>query len=1342
MAMLAAKDFWRQLPPRIRREGFVLQMSYDFVSSWLWGITGLVQVSKLQHDHWNVPMTKLYTDHLMTGVTNTRLDGRRTVRSWNDLRQQVLDHLADREALEELYEAPEVVSGLTLTKYYQRPNNLIFQAWGLRIDPDEAIGDKQSWLFTSVLHQNDAPPGDCVLQALLDQFAPNTHRKYPIAESPQEIREICRLGPGGISLQGMGTIEERFQYRGRSNRSKEAHPIGFAVYDHRLNLRRLPPYQAYTGNHKYYCYIVVYNGHAYAFKDDCLASALMRRGVSYFEAALKVAGAERAEKAGKKEHSDLYKQAYELFRETQHLQPDSEAIERYISAKLGVEVGASITLHDVSAKEKKWIPKADVKAKPQHPQYIPALGLKTRCAKLGISASDALRRKDGVESHHVSWKDVTTMGLTFPRASFSMDNVISMDLETCSVEEHSGVFFIYAVGWYYRGTYHHRIAETAQELQTNAILWEAIQDWTDIADAAEAVEEEGGEGDEGGKKGPTSTFVYAHNGSRFDAVAVLHAILANSQDCPTDQLQSNGKFISFAYKRLLFRDSCLITMSSLAAAANSYGVEASKGYLPHGFLQNVSSFEEVIRRINSRPTWGQLEPYIDWFHDATDSELHTRKAGRTWEQWRDEQPCRKAFDPEAVCDFRSEMETYLASDVQCLHQIVECLGVNMAKQYGADIRTKCTLGSLAQHIWKHTLLKRIPKLMEERQHTMWQRANRGGFCGPLHSFDYTAGEGEQLYKDDKTSLYPASAAPIKFVTKAGEQEPIAKWYRGFPDPTKGWLQYDFGGVVMGQEEYERLSDMHGIVRIQFDQSSLKFPFFLKKMEHGSWGTLAFVQTAEEYYTVPHVRMAWDHGVQIKLFECEYAMETMEPYKAYMDYFGAMKNAADASKAECKALLKQNPDDGEVQSRMQKAEYDRTLAKLMLNGKLGRDNMNIARPQSVITRSGNDIVNLLADGNSYRGVRIEEVQCGDSSVLRAQFHEGDYLDHLKAFDVCPYLSAYMLAYSKMLMSSNFQFMAEIGATPLYSDTDSILSAMTPAQRTLYEDRFVPIKKTFGGMENEGVYKRLVTVGPKKYVCVEADDSYEWHANGIRARQNTKLDILKHFERVLAGEIVETDYFSITASKDFKLTHTTQAKKKLRFICLKAAVEGDRLRWWKSEDEFKAFAASLTPLRDDDDRRTRAPRPAKKEDYEAAGQDLEAVFNEGQTPKTTTMDRQVAHRAKKARTTEVRNRPATERESFVYVLRSTDGVRDSYVGFSPDPKRRLRQHNRELKGGAQETLGRQWEHLAIYKGFRDDRHARSFESLLRGHIVDNCDQWLDIASQVIGSNPAFSDVTRHM
>ena len=53
--------------------------------------------------------------------------------------------------------------------------------------------------------------------------------------------------------------------------------------------------------------------------------------------------------------------------------------------------------------------------------------------------------------------------------------------------------------------------------------------------------------------------------------------------------------------------------------------------------------------------------------------------------------------------------------------------------------------------------------------------------------------------------------------------------------------------------------------------------------------------------------------------------------------------------------------------------------------------------------------------------------------------------------------------------------------------------------------------------------------------------------------------------------------------------------------------------------------------------------------------------------------------------------------------------TYAGVSPNPVRRLRQHNGEISGGAKYTtgVGSGWEHVCIVDGFRTNIEALQFE-----------------------------------
>lgn len=68
------------------------------------------------------------------------------------------------------------------------------------------------------------------------------------------------------------------------------------------------------------------------------------------------------------------------------------------------------------------------------------------------------------------------------------------------------------------------------------------------------------------------------------------------------------------------------------------------------------------------------------------------------------------------------------------------------------------------------------------------------------------------------------------------------------------------------------------------------------------------------------------------------------------------------------------------------------------------------------------------------------------------------------------------------------------------------------------------------------------------------------------------------------------------------------------------------------------------------------------------------------------------------------------AFVYLLVSTNG--NTYVGATIDLNRRLRQHNKEIKGGARATglkveKGEIWSRVAYVSGFPDWKAALQFE-----------------------------------
>ena len=66
-----------------------------------------------------------------------------------------------------------------------------------------------------------------------------------------------------------------------------------------------------------------------------------------------------------------------------------------------------------------------------------------------------------------------------------------------------------------------------------------------------------------------------------------------------------------------------------------------------------------------------------------------------------------------------------------------------------------------------------------------------------------------------------------------------------------------------------------------------------------------------------------------------------------------------------------------------------------------------------------------------------------------------------------------------------------------------------------------------------------------------------------------------------------------------------------------------------------------------------------------------------------------------------------EPWVFYL--IENKNRTYAGVSPDPVRRLRQHNGEISGGAKYTTsyGPGWKHFCLVRGFRTKQQALQFE-----------------------------------
>ena len=91
-------------------------------------------------------------------------------------------------------------------------------------------------------------------------------------------------------------------------------------------------------------------------------------------------------------------------------------------------------------------------------------------------------------------------------------------------------------------------------------------------------------------------------------------------------------------------------------------------------------------------------------------------------------------------------------------------------------------------------------------------------------------------------------------------------------------------------------------------------------------------------------------------------------------------------------------------------------------------------------------------------------------------------------------------------------------------------------------------------------------------------------------------------------------------------------------------------------------------------------------------------------------------------------------YVYFIYSTDGA--TYIGATVDLDKRIRQHNKEIKGGATATSikvskGEQWSYYCYVENFPTWNEALKFEW-----------RWKQISRKIQKSNPRQSPIQKRL
>lgn len=679
------------------------------------------------------------------------------------------------------------------------------------------------------------------------------------------------------------------------------------------------------------------------------------------------------------------------------------------------------------------------------------------------------------------------------------------------------------------------------------------------------------------KKKDESTIVYCWNGSRFDFVFMVRSLMETFGEAGvSDVVESNGKIIMFRFKKLLFMDACLMIPMSLRRAAKSFGLTIKKGHFPHLYFQHLEDEKTFFQRLGFQGTWGELEEYMSWYDDVkgkvsyngdtTDNPLQTyfdgldekdfiKLCSNTWE-WLEQ-------NRDKACNLEQQMLDYLKADVLVQLRVVDKFGSYVFEQFGQNIKLCPTIGNLAVKIWKrHYLCEDIPKIMNASQYDFLSNVcNHGGFTSVLEYFRFNVTDKPHLkiYKVDVTSLYPASCL---------ETPELKGYFHGFPYPRNGLLLKHTRSTParIDQDLMAMLWGLTGFVTVTYRQLE-GFPVLLQRVSHNNHETYTFLREGEGTFSIPYIKFAFDHGVEMEMTELLYSNTSCSPLAEYMTELMALKNQGDE-------LRKQ-------ESTRLEGERIRTVTKLALNALIGRLNMHIERDSTIFTTNVEDVISYVMNDFHYSDQRVNFIEKkgdedGRTGFFDLRFKEGVFRDRAKSSETAPEISAYVLFYSKIIMQQSFQFLHRCHDTHLlYTDTDSIIFAAPEDVWKAYSERFVPQEKTLGMMDFEGAYEEFVSIGPKKY-GLRKGGMFEYKANGIKSDHNRDVDVEELMHALVDDEtlVTKVKHWSMKKYK-WDMSHVDN-EKIVRMLCLKGRKVGDKHEWFLNRQQFENSVENIRPV----------------------------------------------------------------------------------------------------------------------------------------------------------------------
>lgn len=659
--------------------------------------------------------------------------------------------------------------------------------------------------------------------------------------------------------------------------------------------------------------------------------------------------------------------------------------------------------------------------------------------------------------------------------------------------------------------------------------------------------------------------IWAHNGGRYDWLFVHRYLMERNLLRLCRVVRGGGRYYEIVYNGVfIFRDSLNFMLGSLDRLGQDFKVATLKGIFPYRYLRECCQIEDIL--VGEAMIRSKLPPDMFDISQKVDGPMGlVVKRGMLETEYVE-------FMRERgwIYDVKRETCLYLADDVKCLSQVMECFRSGWQEMpYQPELFQYCTIGQMCHTYFLTNFLdSQTYPTLDVMEDGFIRQALYGGRTEVFQRCVLTP---ERIHYVDVNSLYPyvmeskhlPGGDPIWHFA-AGDPR-VAK-FRGSAFHIQVIEHSDLDQVC--QRLNAREAAMYGFFEVDVQcPPDMHYPILPERVNDKNMFTNC-TKRRMVYYS-EELKFAIARGCVVTRV---YAWSEWGARKVYAKCIQVLK--AEKMRGEGKDV-DGNPIPGAVKNPSLRA-----AAKTAQNALYGKSIQYINESVQIVDNQ-EDLYRLVRSGES--DVTVHPIyRSGDSDVVEVTVKPHKPRVQPRS---CSAIGTAILAEARMVLYSYFEEVQRVGGTILYCDTDSIVFAgESPLPDSCLSDA------VYGKMKveidpDDIVPGGFVALAPKCYSFLLRDGSPYVKCKGVSLASNVSVGAETELDELLELFDAEDVLQELVGSQEAEVSLSGLSFEHLRMMVAgeKQKIVTKQMQFIKTRDRHIACIDTVKLLKDDFDKR---------------------------------------------------------------------------------------------------------------------------------------------------------------